>query len=255
MASRERKEAEEPGVPLWVVTYGDMMSLLLCFFILLVAFSETRKDKLEQALTSFQGALGVLPAHNRVFDNPVLPVARGPVRRSVEDAARRLQERLQERGRDKDIKLEYDGEGGLRITLPSQVLFDSASARLRAEEETRRVLSDVAETLSSLDGYYFEVRGHTDNRPLSRGGPYRDNYELSFARAMEVARYLNETGEIPMEKFEIVACGPSQPIAGNDTPEGQAANRRVDVHVRSTEASARASTPAAAGSRRPTGER
>ncbi len=72
---------------------------------------------------------------------------------------------------------------------------------------------------------------------------------------MEVARYLNETGEIPMEKFEIVACGPSQPIAGNDTPEGQAANRRVDVHVRSTEASARASTPAAAGSRRPTGER
>src|SRR5690606_21243450 len=106
MASRERKEAEEPGVPLWVVTYGDMMSLLLCFFILLVAFSETRKDKLEQALTSFQGALGVLPAHNRVFDNPVLPVARGPVRRSVEDAARRLQERLQERGRDKDIKLE-----------------------------------------------------------------------------------------------------------------------------------------------------
>jgi chemotaxis protein MotB len=76
------------------------------------------------------------------------------------------------------------------------------------------------------------MRGHTDSRPLADTSVFRDNYELSFARAMTVTRYISDNGHIPLEQFEVISCGPGQPVATNDTPDGQAANRRVEIYVR-----------------------
>src|SRR5690606_4418358 len=78
---------------------------------------------------------------------------------------------------------------------------------------------------------FVEVRGHTDNRPISGAG-YRDNFDLSYERAKNVMLYFTRQGGLPQDEFEVIACGESQPIATNETEEGRQANRRVELFVR-----------------------
>ena len=226
---RKKKRGDEiAGAPGWMVTYGDMMSLLLCFFVLLLSFSTISEEAFNKALMSLQGAFGVLDR----FDSIVNPVPRRPKKteEAVEQLARRLRREMQVMAKDTDVKIEFDEEGGLKISLPNKILFESARAELRAEAYP--VLNELAEVLKDVPDSFVEVRGHTDARPLTRTPQYRDNYDLSYARADAVTRRLNESGGIPLDQFEIVSCGSSQPIATNTTPEGQQANRRVEVYVR-----------------------
>lgn len=229
MARLRREKSSQPTAPAWMVTYADLMSLMLTFFVLLVSFSQLQQEKIVKVLQSIQGAMGSQPD---LLGPPSSSGVYPPDAAAIERLARRLQERLQTTGMDKEVRLEYDGQGGLRISLPSGVLFDSGSATLKSDPVTQRTLRDVADVLNGLPRAFFEVRGHTDNRPLVDTSVYRDNYELSFARAMAVARFVNANGGIPLEQFEIVACGPSQPAASNALPAGQAINRRVEIYVR-----------------------
>ncbi len=213
------------------MTYADLVSLMLTFFILLVSFSQVQRGKLEQVLRSIQGAMGDAEGAAPDLQGAWQAPAAVPFE-TIERLARELQERLLERGNDRDVRLEFDGQGGLRIQLPSQILFDSGRARLKSDPVTHRILGDVAGLLAAVPGAFFELRGHTDDRPLADTSEFRDNYELSFGRAMTVTRYLSAQGRIPLDRFEVVACGPGQPVATNRTAEGQAANRRVEIHVR-----------------------
>jgi len=226
--ARKKKADQGPTVPGWVVTYGDMMSLLLCFFVLLLSFSTISEEAFNKAFMSLQGAFGVLDR----FDGLINPVPRRPrkTQEEVERMARKLQRQMQVLAKDSDVTIEFDEEGGLKISLPSEILFESASAALRPGAYT--VLNELAEVLKDVPESFIEVRGHTDARPLAYSTNYRDNYDLSYMRADAVARRLNVFGGIPLNQFEIVACGPSQPMATNLTPEGQQANRRVEIYVR-----------------------
>jgi len=228
----KKKKGDEPkGAPMWVVTYGDMMSLLMTFFVLLLSFSTISEEKISQARTSFNGALGLLPKYNAIT-RPV-PNSQSLSRRvprSIERLARELQRQLQVMGKESEIDIEYDQEGGLKINLPGHVLFDSARAELKAEAS--EVLSALADLLVGIPDKYIEVRGHTDSRPLTASRLFRDNYDLAYHRAKNVMLYLSREGAIPEREFEVVACGPSQPIASNDTDDGMRANRRVEIKVR-----------------------
>ena len=226
MYRREHKKVEMPTAPWWVITYGDMMSLLLAFFVLLAAFSTINEKKLSQAVVSLQGAFGVLPQQGAGVG--VTPPARPA--ENIERVARELQHRMQVLGKEDSARIEYDKKGGLRIVLPDKFLFDTASADVKPESYP--VLQAVADMLSGLPGCFIEVRGHTDSRPLVSHAKFRDNYDLSFARADGIARHLQRQGRVPIEQFEIVACGPGQPVATNDTEAGQQANRRVEILVR-----------------------
>jgi len=155
----------------------------------------------------------------------------------VERLAREIQRELQVKGREEDVNVQYDKEGGLKIVLPNQVLYDTARADLKPE--SFEVLEAVGELLEELDSGTIEVRGHTDDRPMRGTARFRDNWDLSFARADAVVRYLGAAAQLPMDRCEIVACGPSQPIATNDTAEGQAKNRRVEIYVRGLPESSR----------------
>ena len=228
MARTKRKENDILSVPGWVVTYGDMMSLLLTFFILLLSFSTISQKEFNEALSSLQGAFGVLPKYNGLMT--LIPKPPRKQGEQVERLARQLQREMQVMGKDKDIEVQYDKEGGLKIVMPNQVLFDTAKADLKPEAVP--VLQAVANMLGELEGVMFEVRGHTDSRPLISSARFRDNYDLSYGRADAVARWLNAAGRIPLEQFEIISCGPSQPVAANDTEEGQQQNRRVEIFVR-----------------------
>ncbi len=225
---RQKKDDEGPSAPGWMVTYGDMMSLLLCFFVLLLSFSTISEEAFNKALMSLQGAFGVL---NR-FDALVNPVPRRPKRvpESIERVARELQREMQIEAKDTDVEIDFDKEGGLRISLPSEILFESGSAELRPQAYD--VLDEIGAVLRDVPDSFIQVRGHTDSRPMTSSTAYRDNHHLSYARADAVTRRLNRFGKVPMDQFEIVACGPTQPVATNTTPEGRRANRRVEIYVR-----------------------
>lgn len=229
--ARAKKCECEKGAPLWVVTFGDLMSLLLTFFVLLLSFATMEDPKrFEQAVISLRGAFGVLPKDMTMIQINPMPKRMQKASKSAEELARRLRRRLQILGKEEEIDIQYDAQGGLKISLPNRVLYESAKAELKPE--AFQVLNDLGDLLSGLPDAFFEVRGHTDNRPLSTQGSFRDNYDLSFGRADAVARYLNQTGNIAMEQFEIVACGAGQPVSPNITPEGRQANRRVEIFVR-----------------------
>ena len=228
MAKREKKSEEGGGAPGWIVTFSDLMSLLLTFFVLLLSFSTISEKDFERAIMSLQGALGVMPANMSIVN----PFPRKPEQTSerAEELARKLKRRLQVTDKDSSVKLEFDASGGLKITLPEAVLFDPGSAELRAAAAP--ILENVGAVLAELPKAFVEVRGHTDNTQISDTSRYRDNFELSFWRANAVTQRLIDAAELDPQQFEVVAVGSGQPVAPNTTEAGQRTNRRVDVYVR-----------------------
>jgi chemotaxis protein MotB len=228
MARRPKKSEEGGGTPGWVVTFSDLMSLLLTFFVLLLSFSTISEKDFERAIMSLQGALGVLPANLSIVN----PFPRRPQEQSTraEELARKLRRKLQVTGNESSVNVEFDATGGLKITLPEAVLFDAGSAELRAAAAP--LLEDVGSVLASIPRTFVEVRGHTDDMQLGSTSRYRDNFELSFWRANSVTRRLIDAGQLDPQQFEVVAVGSGQPVAPNTTDAGRRANRRVDVYIR-----------------------
>ncbi|NUM53938.1 MAG: flagellar motor protein MotB [Candidatus Hydrogenedentes bacterium] len=226
-----RSEGDKPSAPAWVVTFADMMGLILCFFILIVSFSSIEKNKITEAVKSVQGALGVAPenrAGQRMSPNVFETPPRVP--RSIERVAREFRTRLQVLGVEDGVSIKYSGDGGLEINLPNQVLFDFGRAELKPE--AYEILNQLASSLSTIPGIFVEIRGHTDNVPVGANSPFADNYDLSYQRAKNVMLQMTAAGGLQQGACEVIACGPSQPISSNDTEEGRATNRRVQLQVR-----------------------
>jgi chemotaxis protein MotB len=111
------------------------------------------------------------------------------------------------------------------VELPEGVLFDSARAALKREGEA--TLAQVAPILSDIEGRQFQIAGHTDNIPI-RTVRFPSNWELSTARAVAVTRFLIEQG-MPAERLSAAGYAETEPVADNDTPEGRAKNRRIEI--------------------------
>lgn len=222
---------DKPGAPAWVVTFADMMGLILCFFILIVSFSSIEQNKITAAVKSVQGALGVMPLNQtsqQIKQNTINMPQRVP--RSIERVAREFRTRLQVLGVEDGVSIKYSGDGGLEINLPNQVLFDFGRADLKPQ--AYEILNQLASSLSTIPGIFVEIRGHTDNVPVGGNSPFADNYDLSYQRAKNVMLQMTAQGGLQQSATEVIACGPSQPLGNNDTEEGRAANRRVQLQVR-----------------------
>lgn len=118
-------------------------------------------------------------------------------------------------------------EHGLEITIPDVALF--ASARAALQESARPVLTELAATLREGGAARISVEGHTDNVPV-QGGQFASNWDLASARANAVARYLLEQGFEP-SRLQSVSYADTRPVASNDSEEGRAANRRVELQI------------------------
>ena len=115
--------------------------------------------------------------------------------------------------------------GKMVIELPEAVLFASGSAKLK--KDGVRVLAELGPVLASLKGRMFQVGGHTDNKPI-RTKRFPSNWELSGARAIDVTKLLIEYG-VPGTRVSAAAYAATQPVADNDTKEGRALNRRIEI--------------------------
>ena len=231
MASRKKNDEPGPGVPGWMVTYGDMMSLLLCFFVLLVSMSTMEVEKVRQAAASLKGALGALPFQERVIPSPVQQqpqTPRGTVKRGKRSqAVARLRRIIRENKLDSVINVS-ESEQGIHITIGDPALFDTGKADIKST--VLPVLNQIVEVVNTGDEF-IRVEGHTDNVPI-HNMEFEDNWELSIERALSVIRYIrNRQPDLDPERLRPVGCGEFHPVANNDSQEGRALNRRVEIYI------------------------
>lgn len=232
-----RKKLEEggakKGLPLWLGTFGDLMSLLLTFFILLLSMATFDKEKVDKAIGSLQGALAILEHGKETEITTPTPVQATPIIRDtpVEDALNILASLITEYSEMTNISngpgIGLDeSEDGFILRIPSELLFETGSAEVKFEAG-RLFLERVAmEAESYRETFTLRVVGNTDNVPFIAGG---DNWDLSNRRALSVAEILLSRG-VPSEIVQVGGDGEFNPIATNETPEGRAQNRRVDIH-------------------------
>lgn len=207
------------------------MSLLMTFFVLLLSFATMEKPKeFNEFALSIRSSFSVLPKNAAIVPISIMPRRMKSVSEKVEDAARKLERALQVEGKSDDVRVEYDKSGALKITLPNRVLYDAGQAQLRPDAIP--FLTGVGEVLANFPEAFFEIHGHTDNTPITSTSVYRDNKDLSYARADAVMRFLSISATIPMTRFQANAHGAGQPLETNGTPEGRLANRRVEIYIR-----------------------
>ncbi|HHY47680.1 MAG TPA: flagellar motor protein MotB [Firmicutes bacterium] len=235
--ARTRRRVEEDGVagsPPWMTTYGDLMTQLLCLFVLLFAFSSINLEKFREVVVSLRGALGVLTGGTSPLDLADLPAPAPPSQLPKSDdgtaglvrAMGRFRTYLKEKGLSKDVSVTLE-ERGLVVSFMDKVLFDLGESTLRPE--AKRVLRDVSEVIKTLPND-IRIEGHTCDLPI-HSARFPSNWELSTARATEVLRYLVETIGLDPSRFSAMGYGQYHPRVPNDSEAHRAQNRRVDIVI------------------------
>lgn len=231
----KNNEIVEEGAPDWVVTFGDLMSLLLCFFVLLLSFSEMDKAKYKEVAGSLAKAFGV-QRKNPAFQLPkgMKMIARDfdqdLATRDKEEFGKEIKKEIQTNFKhDKDLIQVEVGENQLTIRLMGETAFNSGKAVIR--EEMKPLLKKIATSLEGIKGEIV-ISGHTDNLPI-KGGNYKSNLVLSMSRAASVAESLLDQAFIDPQRISTMGYGEYRPIAPNDTREGRKKNRRVEIVIKS----------------------
>lgn len=243
----EEVEEVEAGSPRWMATFADLMSLLMCFFVLLLSFSEMDAQKYKLIAGSMKNAFGVqqerIALKNAAGEDESAKIKpdQAPPASPEQQMMQEIQELVAETRRDVN-KLEeslesevaggqLDIESGFRsitIRIKEQGSFNSGSADL--QPSFAGVMAKLRGVLKDVNGR-ISVEGHTDNIDI-RTSRFPSNWALSSARALSVAHSLMEEGLIPNERFIVVGYAETKPFLSNDTTEGRAANRRVELVVR-----------------------
>ncbi len=315
MARQAPPEEPPKGAPAWTATFGDLMNLLLCFFVLLYAFSSTDVDKFEAIAASMSKAFSIFdPGGNSVgegdaigngvsqlsnvsemvtsmgknttgnsdnkdfneegmgeetfesadfskedladgdesgqasdnsdqqadqsksADQPNLSQisdeeAKQKLEESGTKASEELAERIEESVNEEDLAKQIDIDFTsqyVSLTMNGSLLFDSGSAKIKDSAEV--TLGKVAKILEAYAGGTIEIEGHTDNVPISNS-QFKNNDELSDARALSVFEYLRDNAELDPAMIKHTGRGAYVPIADNGTPEGRQLNRRVEIRI------------------------
>lgn len=215
---------QPPTSPGWMVTYGDIMTLLLTFFVLLMSYSTIKEEAFRRALASFQEALGILPNERSLIRFEQIPAVKMMPPIPAQEIIKRLRNSVYSAGLKGKVSVEEEREG-VRITIQSPILFDSGKADLRPE--ALPVLDELIKILGESPNEVV-VEGHTDNVPINTA-EFPSNWELSTARAISVAKHLFQKGNLGAERFTVAGYGEYHPVATNATPEGRQKNRRVGI--------------------------
>lgn len=224
------------GADRYLITYADLITLLLGLFVILYASSQVDAEKFKNYSAAFsdyfkakddkviQGGDGVLEGHRKGVPEPILPPA---TQKSIEDINKMTVDALSKFISNGDVELIMT-DGGLRILMSEKLLFSSARAEIG--KEGFGALDSIASILKN-SGQRISVDGHTDSDEI-RTFQYESNWHLSVARATNVAYRLIHVGDVPEYNMVICGYGSQRPIADNTTIEGKARNRRVEIFIR-----------------------
>lgn len=246
MSRRSGASEDEGGGANWMDTYGDMVTLLLTFFVFLFAFSTIDSAKWQKIVGSFTGAtFSVMPAIDffTASEPPIQPIGY------------RLEEDQESANADNDdMKMFYT----LLASINTYVEINGLEAQIIAQPETKTIILRFSDSvffepgkadirpsfINNMDHVIsllrnrmhmiamIRIEGHTDNVPI-HNAQFEDNWDLSSKRATNVLRYLIDSGNINVEKISVTGYGEFHPVETNETTEGRSANRRVDFVIES----------------------
>lgn len=273
--SRSRVSGDEghgSGMERWLLTYSDMITLLLALFVILFALSSINSQKFmafELGITkSFGGhdvplpsSEGLLPSHDSLLFRPSAQAATPPAPSaatpptpsrstpsrsspSLAEIASELDAALASAGLGADASISVTEHGVVVQMLADKAYFANDSAALGTVGDA--IVDVIAGVLRSVPNA-VEVQGYTDDVPIT-GGPFTSNWELSAVRAVNVVQRLEEVGGITKSRLSAIGYGTTHPVAPNTTAAGQAENRRIDVVVLTVALSASGAAAAAQGS-------
>ncbi len=230
MGKKEPKKASQE----WLTTYGDMITLMLCFFVML--YNPTEADPVQMAMMtaslqtdSVSGGMSATSGRLADLGNNINSLPSLEKGKNLGTAKKKAVSLFAPDRKSTRITITSD-ERGLVITLAADAFFAENSAELNIEE-TRDTLLRIAQFLSmpELAGRKFRIEGHTDSTTAD-STKWPSNWELSSARAVNVLHYLSDFG-IDESQFSVAGYADNQPRHSNDTPDGRAYNRRVDIII------------------------
>jgi chemotaxis protein MotB len=226
------KEEDCPeGLPAWLATFGDLMSLLLTFFVLLLSFSTMSVTRFQHAMGALQGALGVLSGEPQL-SLPIrqsMPKTEGNLSQAetMSKAGSELEHAIEEAGLQGDVHLE-ESTSGIIIRVSDKLFFENADAKVL--ESASIVLDAVGKAIAQIPNA-VNVQGHTDSRIINTPN-FASNWELSGMRALSVARYFIDKWNIPPERISITGYSWYKPLSPNNSEVNMGKNRRVEIHIR-----------------------
>ncbi len=221
----------EEGLPEWLATFADMMTLLMCFFVMLLSFSQLDPAKFKEVAGTLENAFGILrdkPAYDipkgvtavfKLFegDDPTRDLAR-----ALQSVARK-HSKAQGKG-TMDIEV-FEDYRGLVLRIGESGMFDPGKAELKPF--VWPLLDDLAILAKEIPSE-IDVEAHTDSTPVHTAR-FASNWDLSAARAVATVEYFMKSGHVAPERLRAIGRGDSVPIVPNTTERGRARNRRVEI--------------------------
>lgn len=228
-----KKEACPEGAPAWLVTFSDLVTLLLTFFVLLQSMSTTNKVNFTAAAASIRSALtGKTPSAQTEFVVPVFPkqpkVEFAPITApSVEKIYEKVKSQLDSMRLQDSVGLQKTDDEALVLRINDSVLFEPGKAQIAPQSYP--ILRNVADIIRPLP-MDVRIEGHTDDTPIA--GIADGNWDLSVARSVSVLRFFKESDLLPLDRMGAVGYGKDRPVIRNMDEATRAINRRVDFVLR-----------------------
>ncbi len=266
--ARKKKQSggDGGGAPAWMATFSDLMNLLLCFFVLLFAFSSTDAEKFAEISASFKNSFSIFEGGASAIGEGKLVSQGASQMDKLSEYFSEMEMVFQEDHDDSEEDMEYEkkeleeakeateelyeevieaaegknvgdsisvsmdeGYQYVRISMNGAVLFDSGSADIK--KDAVGIIDKIGDILKVYDKHLIKIEGHTDNVPMSSTKNFQSNMWLSTARAIKVFEYLVDTKGLDPRTLEASGRGEYEPLGDNSTPEGRAKNRRVEIKI------------------------
>ncbi|MFZ4621116.1 MAG: flagellar motor protein MotB [Bacteroidota bacterium] len=220
---RRRAHREVPGQERWLLTYSDLITLLLGLFVILYAMSKIDTKKYNQWVAAFGGVFGSSQVDMKqgIGDKGLVDGMNEQIR-----VRQMLKEALELTGRNEAISISID-ERGVTIHIQEELLFPSGQTELK--NSSLKTMDSLAHVIKRLPND-IRIEGHTDNLPI-KTERFPTNWHLSVTRAMNTGFYLIDHHGLNPDKVSVVGYGDLRPMAGNETEKGRALNRRVDIVI------------------------
>ena len=235
MPKEKKKKCPPEGAPEWMVTFSDMTTLLLTFFVMMFTTATVDGSDIRLILSAFQG-LGALEGGNTLdaegklaaLGNNIMSMPSPRTGKSLDRAKTLAISLFQPEIKSRKVRITED-ERGLVISLSADAFFRPASAELNIEE-ARTTIQNIANLMNNefMASRKFRIEGHTDSMPTDENGEWRSNWELSTARATNIVHYLRDFN-VNEKNLQVAGFADTVPLATNETEEGRAYNRRVDI--------------------------
>jgi len=245
---KHKKEHHEEHIDeTWLIPYADLLTLLLALFIILFASSQVDEKKYAQVMqglnSAFNGGLSVFEQSNTISldddsandlkklkeseQDQMLKDMINKEKQDMEEIKKRLDVFIMENGLTLQLQTIVTNDM-LKITIQDYALFDSGMAVVKPEAQ--KLATVISDMLKMYPDYKVEVAGYTDNIPINNF-EFESNWDLSSRRSLNFMKYLLNSNSIDQARFRSIGYGEYQPIDTNETSEGRAKNRRVDVNI------------------------